>query len=493
MPTKDLILTTQLPEIPLRELTAADNTQVSEVNSILKVPEAVRSAAQKLGSDIPLIKINSVFITHTMLESVILDETGFIPKITVIFKDYEGIFNGPNYPKKDPILSIYYKTQNEKFKPIRSDFLITSIKSVVPTRNNDSVVSEYVIKGELFLPKVYDNVSRAYSNVSSKDALLQFAKDVGLGFAENECAPNDAMTWISPNQNGFSFIKHVIDHAYQNDDSFFMSFIDKYYHLNYINVTNQLEAIEPNVTYINTADASKLSPSQLMEKYVDFASFNDATTPLFLTNYPEARGESTYLLEYSLMGDQGEILKNKGYRKKIYYYDHTLQENDPKEKFVDFFVNPIRPRKASEESTLVPEDIDLRNSVVKKWVNIDYGNSHPQWNAARLINHHNLKELNKIKMKAKLPGINFQVIKGSAIPALIFTPTIQAVMKNQYKESNLDDKLDDFGAGNLRIDVDLSGGYFVSGIKYIYDRYEQPFMYTELELSRVFWLSENSN
>jgi hypothetical protein len=126
-------------------------------------------------------------------------------------------------------------------------------------------------------------------------------------------------------------------------------------------------------------------------------------------------------------------------------------------------------------------------------MNIDYGNAHAEWNASVLINDHNNSELNKVKLKIETAGINFQVTRGSAVPVMLFLPGAAALESSAHRSDVLTDgqsgvKPDD---KNLIKDTVLSGKYYVSGVKYIYDSLndEYPFR-TEFQLARVNWLGE---
>lgn len=495
MAVKDIIKVEIEPKVPLKELWSADDSNASAQNPFIKTPKSVASAKDKVGSDTPYIKINSVPITN--IDQLILDETGIIPRIKVIFTDDTGALSGPNYPKNDPILSLYIKTQNPKFKPIRCDFLITSIKT-----NQDAILNygkidkgaDFIVSGELFIPKIYDNVSKSYSNLNSKDTLKRISEETDLGFADNEFTPNDKMTWINTNKNSLRFIDHVAKHAYLNDESFFTAFIDKYYHLTFVNIAEQLNpSHDVNFTYENTADGTYLAPNETASEKLNNDRY-EVLNLVGLTNRDSNKGKPEYIINYSTMGDTGSILKNKGFKKKIYYYDHTLESK----KFTSFYVNPIKIKgygNNNPNTSLIPEDDVLKQSTIKKWMNIDYGNTHREWNASVLINDHNNSELNKVKLKVETSGINFQITRGNGVPVLLFNPGAQNMDKDFFrKDKNLEGTADTpIGADSLMPDPILSGRYYVSGVRYIYDKYNSEFPFkTEFHLARFNWLSENN-
>jgi hypothetical protein len=492
MPFKDIIKGTLLPTIPIKELWTADTSQASSQNPYVVAPKSSRSSANKTGVDFPYVKINSVPINE--IDKMILDETGMIPKIKLIFTDSTGALAGPNYPKKDPVLSLYIKTQNEKFKPIRCDFLITGIKNNSSATFNSGAPDtsvQYTVTGELYVPTIYNNVSRSYRNMTSKEALTRVAEENGLGFAENDFNTVDSMTWINTNDTGLNFIRHVSRHAYRDDDSFFNSFIDKYYYLNFLSVTEQLEpTTEFNNTYENTVGGGDLEGTEFAKDRQQ--KEEDLLNILKLTNKESYRGRPDYVINYSLTGDVGRILKSKGYRKKIYYYDHIRQEDQ--DKFTSFFVNPIKIKGYSEDRFLDPDDVVFRENLTKKWMNINYGNTHREWNGAVLINDHNNTELNKLKLKVETAGINFQVIRGIGIPVILYQPIAANATRDAFRQGSNQTSEPDYQVDPYTLIADdiLSGRYFVNGVKYIYDSMDKNYPFkTQFELSKFNWDGEN--
>jgi len=493
MAKTDLITVITDPKIPLKELWTTDDSQVTPENPFYIPGRGVRNAKTKTGSDKPFVKINSIPISD--IDLLIIDETGIVPTVKIIFVDGTGALTGANYPKNDPIMSVYIKPQNDKFKPIRCDFLITSIKTnqdaILNAENIDSGAT-FIMIGELYIPKIYKNVSKSYRSMNSKDTLKQVAAETDLGFACNDFTPNDNMTWLNTNKSSLNFIDHVSKHSYLDDDSFFTTFIDKFYHLTFINIAEQLNPLnEHNMTYDNMVDSSELDISQDVTdgKNPELAKMLSVSG---LTNKDNYRGKPEYIINYSLMGSNGSILKTKGYKKKIYYYDAALA-ND---KFTSFFVNPVQIKGyTGNNKGLEPDDETLRDSIIKKWMNIDYGNAHAEWNASVLINDHNNSELNKVKLKVETAGVNFQVNRGMAVPIMMYFPPITTMEKSiQTKDGNVDGK----SAVPINIqdsipDTIISGKYYVSGVKYIYDRLDPSFPFkTEFQLARVNWLGEKN-
>jgi hypothetical protein len=490
MAQKDLIVVSDDPKIPLAELWAADTGEDAD-SPVIRASSSIQSTREKTGSEKPYIKINAIQITE--IDQLIIDETGVIPKVKAIFTDVSGALSGANYPKNDPIMSVYIKSQNEKFKPIRCDFLITSIKTNQDPVLNAEIIHKgatFIMSGELFIPKIYDNVSRSYKDMNSKETLKSVAIQNNLGFACNDFTTNDKMTWLNTNKSSLSFISHVSKHSYLNDDAFFTAFIDKYYHLTFVNIAEQLNpAHEHNTTFDNHVDSSELDISQEAKK--QSLGLNDEVLSIVgLTNMDSYKGKPEFTINYSLMGDTGSILKNKGFKKQVYYYDSLLDGD----KLTSFFVKPIQIKGyKGESSSLIPDNESLKESIIKKWMNIDYGNAHTEWNASVLINDHNNSELNKVKLKVETAGINFQITRGNAVPVMLVLPGQSTLESSAHRSDVLTDGQSSVVPDDKNVvkDVVLSGKYYVSGVKYTYDSLndEYPFI-TEFQLARVNWLGE---
>jgi hypothetical protein len=489
MSFEQVVKTTLQPAIPLKELFEEDtSSEGSSKNQ--KTPGYLPSAAEKIGVKEPYVKLAGILISG--VEKLTIDETGFLPTVSMTFMDAKGNFAGSSFPKTDFILEVYLKVGNDRLKPIRCDFIVTSIRSIAKNFTGEKRGygrgTTYMIKGELYVPKIYKNVSKSYPNLSSRDALFKVAQELGLGFAENNNAPIDKMTWINPNTNYMDFIQSVAKHAYEGENSFFSVFIDKYYILNYIEVNKQLKTGDFDTTLANYTEAIGADVNQ-QTNGIAKSTVTEEFIPNYLTTEIKFKGKSNYVSELNLLGDQGEIIKNKGSRKRIYYYDHLRKVEEPKQKIINFYKESIKSEDRPRDQYLIPTDIDLAQTEVKKWIGIDYGNTHPEYVGARLINAHNLVELNKINLKVNIRAINFQVIRGSRIPVVITLQEAERLSKTSGVDEAVGDKKKEKGAplSEETFDEDLTGYYYVLGAKYYYDTLERDKLYTELILARREW------
>jgi len=486
MAFKQTLKTTIQPSIKMADLFDLDSSKDSTTPAITKESTPHPDVAQKAGSTTPFIKIGGQNVTN--IETMLIDETGFLPKLTLVFKDTTGEFSGNNYPKKHLLASVYLKSPNPNLKPVRADFLITSMKSMAP-RNLGGTVEltkniTYLVSGELFIPRLHNNTAKSYPDSTSKEALQQVCQDLGLGFVENDYAAADAMTWINFCSSPLNFIRHVAEHAYQNDDSFFTAFITKELMLALIEVNTQIIPAESDLTFNSWTDSLQADSDQNQKNSQMKHGISEDTVINFLTNQVGYKDKINYIYEANLISNQGNVLRSAGYKKQIYYYDQV--EPDETKKFKTFWATPLTSPGASEDVTLVPQNEGMTEVGHKKWMDINYGNTHENWNAARIFNTHNMQELEKLQLRVKLKGINFNVIRGSAIPLMVTVKMAEKLRKDVDLEKNTADAQNkDLGAES--IDTQLSGKYYVKGAKYYFDPKDPMLFWTELFLTKREW------
>ena len=310
MAFKHVLKSTLDPTVPLKEVAIFNDTNEGEKPNAAKgisytSGRSKNSNKESTGSFSPYLQINDFTLGDGDIESLVIDETGFIPRITVIFEDSQGWLDPVQFPNKNPILSIYIKSLHEKMKPIRNDYLVTSIKGS----------TSKIIKGELFIPGIYTNISKSYGELTSSEALFRVCQDLGLGFQSNQTSPSDSMKWINPNWNSKEFMKHIASHAYQDDQTFFDSFIDKYYHLNYIDANLQLEQDGEFDNTIFTGNKDYNISEDIQTELTKQAQ----VTPSGLMENPRVKSGTNAIMERHLVTENGDILMANGFKKRIYY------------------------------------------------------------------------------------------------------------------------------------------------------------------------------
>jgi len=435
------------------------------------------------GKAYPLIKISDMVIDIESLINFNIFQNEILPTMHLSFYDKDRGFTSYQFPIVKPLVSVYIAPSNGKLKAISGDFLITDIRSF---SLSDEIV-RYDIVGELYVPNLYSNKSIALRDMTSVQALREIASNLGLGFATNEDSTDDKMTWINPNLNYKTFIRQITNRAYKNEKSFFTCFIDRNYILNFINVEKQFARDnEVDVTYLGY-DKTLFDAKRFEADLPEDEEFMQV--PMVLTNSTGAGRSDMSIEEFSLLSENGGVLKTESFRKKIHWYSHG--ESD-----LAFFAEPISDL-TTENGTVHqrPALEDFTQGEVVKWVGVDYRNNHRNYKFARLINHHNSQELEKNQLKVVLHGPNFSIPRGSRVKVEIVRETVLDVFGSGYDAdpenlpANPNDSTISANIANQNVDKRLSDFYYVKDIviRFKTDPNEEMPFSTEMILSRRNW------
>jgi hypothetical protein len=435
------------------------------------------------GKAYPMIQINDMVIGAEELINFTILQNEFLPSIRLSFYDMDMGFTSYQFPINKPIISVFVAPSNGKLKSISGDFLITDIRSFVV---NPTVI-RYDLTAELYIPKLYTNTSIAYRNMTSVEALRKIASDLGLGFATNEDSTDDQMTWINPNLNYKTFIQQIVARSYKNEKSFYTCFIDRNYILNFVNVEKQFARDnEVDVTYFGydktLFDAKRFDSDKKEDEEI-------IQVPMVLTNSTGGGKNDMSIEEFSLISENGDILKNESFRKKIHWYSHGESE-------LSFFTEPISNLTTENGSVHQrPALEDFTNGEIVKWVGVDYLNNHRNYKFARLLNSHNSKELDKNLLRVILHGPNFSIPRGSRVKVEIVRETVLDVIGSGYDADpevlpkNPEDVQTIPSTVNQNIDPRLTDFYYVKDIIHRFKmgaNEDLPYS-TEMILSRRNW------
>lgn len=250
---------------------------------------------------VPIVFIDSYRIKATDLTMFKLDYTGFIPSIVVEFIDTANDMLSTNVVKDGSIIKIYIGGNGDElyYKPIRQDFVITSVKKSTGGSQNEGDCFVYRMYGRLNVPYGYRKESWCGGESTAMQTLFNLSVYTGLGFATNFTKTNtlDVMNWRN-NEVGtyFEFMEDVARHACYSPNTFFTSFIDQYYVLNFVECHSLL-----------SHGGKKTDMPAMMYK-----SFPPSSLP-------EYHGEEKTTKNQLPLGKNEDDMKN-GYQKLTYYY-----------------------------------------------------------------------------------------------------------------------------------------------------------------------------
>lgn len=475
------ILNTIKPTIPTRSMGILnlDPANQKDNNDTL----LAGSIAETTGSIIPMVRfVNAYTVPTDQIMELEVSQCGFLPRCRIAIWDKNHMFTNLYNPVFDPIVSVYVKSPNQNLKPLRNDYLITNIES--STMDDDTKI--YYIEGDLYVPRIYDNVSKSYPNMRSIDCLKAICTDLGLGYSSNEESTNDKMTWINPNMSYYTFMRDdVAKRAYKDDQTFFTCFIDRYYNLNFVNVEKQMaqdadfdqsffaEHTMRNLSSLNNLDQRDIPDSVQAE--------------VVLSNHPNALGSVNGIYSHKVISNNGDVLRVEAFRKNVYWYDSMMGSAQT------FFLEPLSNTNTltgSEHQTPIPTD--LAKTQVKKWVGFEYGNAHKNNKYAQALNFHNNAEMDKNQLHVKLNSLNPVVTRGSRVPVSIYNETYFAALKKAAM-GNVD-QIDDATNNLYYIDDMLSDVYYVKDIVYNYQVLRQPMPFsTTMVLAKRNWKKQPFN
>ena len=195
-------------------------------------------SSKKFGYDFPYILINEYRLQRQEISSFEIDCTNFLPILHLKLLITNNQFTSQKIPKDGDIASVYLRSFNETYKPVRNDYLITHVETTF--LNDQEPVTIFYITGILNIKKIWVEQNKAFKG-KSIDIIKKVATELQLGFATNiDGMTDDEMTWICDWKSYKDFIIHITNHSWKNENTFYRTFVDIYYNINFVEVEKQL-------------------------------------------------------------------------------------------------------------------------------------------------------------------------------------------------------------------------------------------------------------
>lgn len=461
------------------------------------------------GSWAPSIHINKHKIEPGDITNFKLAVSGFIPTVSLIFDDTSHMFQGDSIPRDGDVINVRISSrQEDSFKDIRADFLITSVKATKeePLFGGD-LKQNYSMTGVLKIPGLRIEECVSYAKGSTIDHLKEIATKLKLGYASNIDKTDDAMTRLCPYISRMDFIQSLIDHSYVDKTSFQIGFIDPYYYLNFVDLNKSFNS--PNEfeeTLIHSLQNDYQMNSLIKD---DTEKLNKIKAQLALSNHSNFGGTSQEITNFKLINESGGISLSQGSSRKLQFF-----EIDSNEKLVTFDLMPSATDKEKMQDHEEPlkgrrGEQDYKAEVRQKYVgridvDPEHGNMNINYYHASMLNSINRAEIYKMGLEVTTSTINTGLYRGMKIPVLLFSKTTnEHIVNKQTKESmekngfkTLGKQLinEDLSKDNPRIDKEVldeftSGFYIIDSVEYIYETgtgSENTF-YQKMRLLRREW------
>lgn len=468
-----------------------------------------------IGINYPLIKINDYIVPPNEIQYFEIESIDFLPKIKIILKPKSDIFLYKNSPKDGDIISIIVRPTNDILKPIRNDYVITGV--FTGNRNTSNLLpnSLYTItlQGELFIPYIQSDSTSFGFLGTSKEALRDAAIRLGIGFATNDLNnTDDKQVWLCYKNTLINYINQVTNHSWKDSNSFYSSWIDFYYNLNFINVNKFLLSTENDfdiVPILNNDGTGyiwsiKNKPDQVLVTDKIFTDFKIGdNTPFYINNW-NVNNRSTY------------ITFNVGTEIQCQFFNHNQNlyngnekqlieiSNTPcydKEKLNSYILLRGRANFDGSNGNAIA-NYSYTNYIKSPWNGIQYvmsdadaldqnnsnntwsGNCHKNYSRSNSFNYINNKELEKITINIESPGQNLAILRGEKIPVILSDKNILSAFLNNPKSINTTNS-------NIYTNRFYSGWYIVLGYKiywsYIKEYNEKNNFKTSIILGRREW------
>lgn len=480
-------------------LTGDKINSVQLVEPALGVSEFILSKKETYDKDnrrykyayrIPLISLDEYLINPLDLTYFKLDYTGFLPLLTFEFVDSANAVMSTSVPKDGSIIKVYIGGNGDElyYKPIRQDFVLTSIRKIGGGADNmkGHQLIKYRIYGKLNVPYGYRKESWCSGESSAMQALFNIAIWTGLGFATNFTNNNtlDSMNWRN-NETGtyFDFMEDITTHACYSPNTFFTSFIDQYNVLNFVECHSLLshggeKTDIPAMIYKSypPQDLPKYDPVNekttknqlpLQEDDDDFDNSHQKLSYYFISNNKNFDGWSNYIKEYHEISNGGSALSD-GLKTFVTYTDsnvdnwgspncsfcirpidnlkrdsatqkiETLPEEPSRDSYIPLnLVQMTRPEYLEEQSS-----VDNMTNVESchNFGEVDTSNTFKQYYFAEVQNKYQMRCLKKCGLRVILQNYNPSITKFSRIWVDIYDSN--DVSKTQIEKSQIYEDVD---------------------------------------------------
>lgn len=371
----------------------------------------------------PVVYYNNHQIQLDDMKSLIINNEGLFPTITLLFKDSLNIMGDRSFPLDNVLVTVFINPRADEFEPIHCDFKITTF-SIVKKEDASNLMK---LEGVLNVDYLYLQKSYSIPQQTSFNALKEIAREAEMGFSTNISSTNDQMTWINPGDEGINFIKHITEMSYLSDEAFLYSFVDYYYYLNFVDIE---KVFEENIN----DQKSIMSISMTVDKNIQS---DQSVTQLILTNDKSHKDTNGYFEHYDILNQSTENALKYGHKRKIHYYDRSGNWNEKAGKFMVFDMDTITTPGADSNSIILKglpgDEKFLKNNIKNVYTGkLDRDNMHKDATYALAQNKQNIIDAQKMIVQIHMPTPNYLLYRYQKVQ-MIFSqqaPTVTASQTN---------------------------------------------------------------
>lgn len=434
-------------------------------------PTSPVSYSKQYGAVFPVVQVNQTMFPTEQVTALRINSVGEIPFVSVTILVKDKSFYSTSFPKDGDLVSVFIRSRDDAFKPIRNDYEITNVNVNSAIGSGEDGYDTMTISGKLWIPG-YDAVKTFSKKGTSMRALMETATDLNLGFATNEVDTADEQVWLCPSDKTSSFIYQTAMSSWKDDNSFFSYFIDYYYYFNFVNM-------EPLFAELPEIDEA-LSLDLLTNDYGKDSVQGKSKTRLVLTDWDEVGGTPMHITSYALFNNSAAINSTYGYKSYANYYDALIRESQ------SIYVDPKTTEGAERDMVLLkgrPGENFYLQQVESKWMGSQYGesgeNCHGKYLYSRLNNFQNNVHLEKMGLRLTLAGFNVNLRRMMTVPVVI-------VIKKDFVRKRINEPADQdqqtvptgedgtksalsFEETPITLDKTISGYYVISDMAIVYE------------------------
>lgn len=486
---------------------------------------------QTIGIVYPLLRINDHYFTNEDIVEFSLACEGFLPTIEVYIETSYNDLIKDNTIKDGDICSVFLNPGHDSIKSYRGDFQITMAQmDDLPAVAYYGKLKIHFI-AELFIPSLYNgSLTFSYAG-TSRDALIDVASKLGLGFFF--CDPEntvDSQMWYSMSDGdqkdnndppAMQYIKYVSDHAYKNFDSFYGCWIDPRYAISFINIAqilgnsgldeeldlavyNTAMAVSRGVDGANmeaSAEEKKAKASAQLKLLNNFSDDKNAATSFYVIDYREETN-GTISQQLGLSNNNYYSVQNSGISSAdegSIEMEYSIPVNADKLKHGFYILagpgknitytqgeNGSYPdqHKSVQGGQIADTQSDEDGDSIIQNGNNQYasGNTNKFYETGEGHNKLNNEWLKKKVIKVTVNGLNMQVMRGEKIPMMILD-TQDPIMNNLGTK-------DDYDGFYKKIVSNCTGWFMIKSLRWVYTRnnstHGTPWV-TKMTLTRREW------
>ena len=336
------------------------------------------------GISYPVICINNYVIRQEEIDYMEIICDGLLPSIYLQITTTSDNLIYKDPPKDGDIISVFIRTTTDVIVPLRCDFLIKKNNTGNKIKSNQPLNNKMILSGVLFIPGIYSEISSYGKIGTSKEVLQNVAEKLNIGFATNEFNNlSDKQLWISPKQSLKTFINNVTEHSWLDEQSFFKSWIDIYYNLNFINVNKMLISNDSEI------DITSMSTVQDVTKGFPISTdqSNAQTLPKIFNNVINNMKKTPfYIIEWTPFNQSSKITEKYGSRINTneFFHNQSLFNNDEAPYVSLMNTQMYNPNKIESHILLrgrakYDSNIASEYDMAHENINTDDINTHSKW------------------------------------------------------------------------------------------------------------------